>query len=283
MPKAAPPPVADPDLSHIAEPLRHLAVPIGTLVPDASNARRHDEKNIAAIKASLSRWGQRLPLVVQKQGMIVRAGNGRLQAAKDLGWTHVAALVVEESEVEAVAFAIADYRTGELASWEDEALAKLLGSLPGDLAEVAGFSDEDLADLMDGLAPDTVEEDDTPEPRKTAATRPGDLWLLGDHRLLCGDSTKLEEVRRVMNGEKAALVATDPPYLVDYTGERVGDSGKDWSGTYHEIDIQDADGFFRSLFKNVLEVLAPHAAIYAWHAHKRQAIIAGMTTSRSSG
>ncbi|MCC6678139.1 MAG: DNA modification methylase [Phycisphaerales bacterium] len=262
-----------PECTHIAEPLRYLAVPIGSLVPDASNARRHDEKNVAAIKASLSRWGQRLPLVVQKQGMVVRAGNGRLLAARELGWTHVAALVVEESEVEAVGYAIADNRTGELATWDDEALAKLLESLPGDLAEVAGFSDEDLADLIDGLAPEAVEEDDAPEPRKTAATRPGDLWLLGEHRLLCGDSTKIDDVRRVMNGKKAALVATDPPYLVDYTGERVGDSGKDWSATYREIDIKDADGFFRSVFKNALEVIAPHAAIYCWHAHKRQATI----------
>jgi len=266
--------IAAPEFIHIAEPLRHLAVPIGSLVPDASNARRHDEKNVAAIKASLARWGQRLPLVVQKQGMVVRAGNGRLLAAKELGWTHVAVLVVDESEVEAVGYAIADNRTSELASWDDEALAKLLDSLPEGLAEVAGFSDEDLAELMDGLAPEVVDEDEAPEPRKTAATRPGDLWLLGDHRLLCGDSTRLEDVRCVMNGEKAALVSTDPPYLVDYTGERVGDSGKDWSATYHDIDVKDADGFFRSLFKNVLEVIAPHAAIYCWHAHKRQATIA---------
>jgi DNA modification methylase len=72
-----------------------------------------------------------------------------------------------------------------------------------------------------------------------------------------------------MGGEKAALVATDPPYLVDYTGERPNDSGKDWTDTYREIDIEDADGFFRAVFKNVLEVLGSKAAIYCWHAHKR--------------
>jgi DNA modification methylase len=97
--------------------------------------------------------------------------------------------------------------------------------------------------------------------------------VLGDHRLLCGDSTTPEDVERVMAGEKAKLVATDPPYLVDYTGERPNDSGKDWTATYREIDITDADGFFRSVFENVLRVVAPKAAIYCWHAHKRSGLI----------
>src|SRR6185369_10855580 len=99
---------------HIAPPLRSLALPIASLNLDPANARTHDEANLAAIKGSLSRFGQRLPLVVQQQGMIVRAGNGRLMAAKELGWTHVAAVVVDESEVEATAYAIADNRSGEL-------------------------------------------------------------------------------------------------------------------------------------------------------------------------
>jgi DNA modification methylase len=79
------------------------------------------------------------------------------------------------------------------------------------------------------------------EPPAVAIAKTGDLWSLGEHRLLCGDSTSLEDVHRVMRRDKAALVATDPPYLVDYTGERPNDSGKDWTATYREIDIQDAD------------------------------------------
>ena len=90
-----------------------------------------------------------------------------------------------------------------------------------------------------------------------------------EHKLLCGDSTKPEDVRRMMGGEKAQLMATDPPYLVNYTGERPNDSGKDWTNHYHEVDVPDADDFFRKLFTNALDVLGPGAAIYCWHAHKR--------------
>jgi DNA modification methylase len=270
MPQDAP---AVHSLDPIALPLRALALPIASLTVDPANARTHDEKNLAAIKGSLSRFGQRLPLVVQKQGMIVRAGNGRVMAAKALGWTHIACVVVDESEVEATAYAIADNRTSELAEWDDDALAKLLESLPDDALAATGFSDTDLKDLLDKLAPDTVEEDEVPEVQKVTVSRRGDLWLLGEHKLLCGDSTIAPDVRRLMNGQMAALCATDPPYLVDYTGERPNDSGKDWSATYREVDIKDADGFFRSVFTNILSVLAPHAALYCWHAHKRQALI----------
>lgn len=112
------------------------------------------------------------------------------------------------------------------------------------------------------------------EPPVVAVTQPGDLWILGKHKLLCGDSTNPACVAQLMGSEKAALVATDPPYLVDYTGERPNDSGKDWTVSYREIDITYADTFFRALFTNVLQVLAPHSAIYCWHAHKRQALIA---------
>src|SRR5690606_38750819 len=131
-------------LDYIAAPLRPLALPLDSLTLDPANARTHDQKNLSAIKGSLSRFGQRLPLVVQKQGMIVRAGNGRVMAARELGWTHLACVVVDESEVEATAFAIADNRSAELAEWDDEALARLLESLPADLFASTGFDTDDL-------------------------------------------------------------------------------------------------------------------------------------------
>ena len=142
-----------------------------------------------------------------------------------------------------------------------------------------GYSTADIDELLAELKGDEEQELEDPgpgEPPESPVSRAGDLWVLGEHRLLCGDSTALEDVRRVMAGEQAALCATDPPYLVDYTGERPNDSGKDWSRDYREVEIQDAEGFFRSTFENVLSVLAPHAAIYCWHAHKRQALLASV-------
>jgi ParB-like chromosome segregation protein Spo0J len=141
--------------AYIAESLRKLAVPIDTLTLDPSNARKHGERNLDAIVRSLDRFGQRVPIVVQQQGMVVRAGNGRVLAAQKLGWTHIAAVVVDESSVDATAFAIADNRTAELAEWDDETLASLLQSLPDDAQLAAGFDDDELGELMKSLEPQT--------------------------------------------------------------------------------------------------------------------------------
>ena len=204
--------------AYIAEGLRHLAVPIETLVPDAANARRHGSRNMEAIKASLARWGQRQPIVVQRKGMVVRAGNGRLEAAKAIGWTHIAAVVVDDESADAVAFAIADNRTAELAEWDTETLATLLDTLPQEVKVDTGFTDADLAEMLNDLTP-TITEDTVLEPPVDPITKPGDLWLLGDHRLLCGDSTKADDVERLMAGAKADMLVSDPPYGVSYVGK----------------------------------------------------------------
>jgi ParB-like chromosome segregation protein Spo0J len=151
------------DLAYIAEPLRPLAVPIESLSLDPANVRKHDERNLGAIAASLSRWGQRFPIVVQRQGMVVRAGNGRLVAAKSLGWKHIAAVVVDESSVEATAFAIADNRTAELAEWDNEGLAALLQSMDKDMQEVAGFNAGDLDALLAEMDVFNASEVEPPE------------------------------------------------------------------------------------------------------------------------
>ena len=202
-----------PDLSHIAEALRPLAIPCSSLNPDPDNARLHSEENIEAIMKSLAEFGQDQPLVVQKQGMIVRKGNGRLQAARRLGWKWIAAFVVDEDDVRAVARAIADNRTAELATWDEEKLAQLLQSIRevGEMdLEVTGFSQADI----DQLLPLDIPEDEVPEPPDEPTTRPGDLWILGTHRLLCGDSSKPEEVDQLLDGAQIHLVNTDPPYGV---------------------------------------------------------------------
>jgi len=138
------------DLSYIHESLKHLAIPVADLTPDPKNARKHDRRNLDAIKASLEKFGMRQPIIVQKQGMIVRAGNGRLQVAQELGWSHLPALVVDESEAEAVAFAIADNRTAELAEWDWEVLKENLQLLQDGSLEtpLVGFSEDEVAVLF---------------------------------------------------------------------------------------------------------------------------------------
>ena len=232
-----------------------------------------------AIKGSLSRFGQAEPLVVQKSTGVVIGGNGRLVAMKELGWTECDVVQLDVDGLDATALGIALNRSSDLAESNPIVLAKLLDELRAeDSLDGVGYSGDDIDSLLEEIQAgidleQDVEQDEVPAPPEIATTRTCDLWLLGDHRLLCGDSTSLEDVRRVMDGDQAAIGSFDPPYLVDYTGERPNDSGKDWSGSYKEIDIKDADGFFRCVFANVLEVLAPNAAIYCWHAHKRQGAI----------
>ncbi|MCC6677876.1 MAG: ParB N-terminal domain-containing protein [Phycisphaerales bacterium] len=253
---------------------------IDSIKPYDRNPRKNDAA-VEHVARSIRLYGFRQPLVVDKDGVIV-VGHTRLKAAASLGMTQVPVHVATDLTPEqAKAYRLADNRSAEIAQWDDELLAaelEQLRSLDVDLSSL-GWDPDELEALLAPAGGEVTDPDDLPEAPAAgnAVTRPGDLWLLGGpggHRLLCGNSTRLADVQRVMNGKRAALVATDPPYLVDYTGERVGDSGKDWSDVYHEVEIEDAEGFFRSLFKNILEVIAPHAAIYCWHAHKRQATIA---------
>ena len=249
--------------------LEPLLVPVEDLHLDAANARVHPEKNITAIQRSLDRYGQHRPAVATKDG-IVRIGNGMVDAARIMGWGWIAAIYVDESDIESTGRAIADNRTAELASWDNDSLLKSLRLFEEDENALlaTGFGVDDLRELMGEPEPTGVDPGPG-DPPAEAVTKKGDIWILGDHRLLCGDSTKLEDVLRVMDGAKARLCTTDPPYLIDYTGERPNNSGKDWSSRYHESDIKDADGFFRSAFTHVLEVLGPKGAIYCWYAHKR--------------
>jgi DNA modification methylase len=201
-------------------------VPIESVSLDPANTRKHGARNLDAIKASLQAFGQQHPIIVDSRG-IVLAGNGRLMAAKALGWTHIEIIQTELEGSEAVAFAIADNRTAELAEWDSEALATTLAALQNDEEFdhlVAGFTDAEIEALVNGAAGLVeVHEDDVPEPPAEPITKPGDLWVLGGHRLLCGDSTKAEDVARLMGGERADLCFTSPPYANQRTYTKEGD------------------------------------------------------------
>lgn len=241
--------------------MRAELVPIDSLTFDPSNVRKHGEQNLATIKASLNRFGQQNPIVVDANG-VVRAGNGTLMAAKALGWKEIAVVRSTLAGSEATAYAIADNRTAELAEWDDDALKQTLAALQiedEDLALATGFDAKEI-DAM--LAPDEVTEDEVPEPPADPITKPGDLWLLGDHRLLCGDSTKAEDVKRLMAGNMADLMLTDPPYNVDYTG-----------GTKDALKIsndsmadQDFRKFLVSCFGEAFIALKQGASFYVFHA-----------------
>jgi len=216
---------------------------------DPANARRHPDENMAAITASLQRFGQAEPLVVQRDSGRVIGGNGRLAAMRELGWTECDVVELEVDDLQATALGIALNRTAESAEWDEETLARLLQELrEEDALDGVGCTEEDIDALLDELGDDeqTNEIDDPgpEEPPEEPVSRPGDLWILGDHRLLCGDSTKAEDLERLMDGETAALLASDPPYCVKYTGaDRPEGSGKDWSHVYREVDIADLGEF----------------------------------------
>ena len=203
-------------------PMKAELVPIDSLTFDPSNVRKHGEQNLATIKASLNRFGQQKPIVVDANG-VVRAGNGTLAAAKALGWKEIAVVRSTLAGSEATAYAIADNRTAELAEWDEDALAETLSALQCEdeaLLDAAGFDSAELSKMIDGMA--EVTEDEVPEPPAEPITKPGDLWLLGEHRLLCGNSTTEEEVARLMDGAKADLCFTSPPYAL---GKSVSLSG----------------------------------------------------------
>lgn len=204
----------------ISDNLKPLTVPLDSVKLDPKNARKHPDKNLKAIKDSLKLYGQRKPIVVNSRTGIIEAGNGLYQAAKALGWKEIAVVSVDDDEAKAQAYAIMDNRSAELAEWDLPVLKDGLESLDDgsrDLEEWVGFTEKEIEDLMtqahqpkDGL----TDDDAVPEP-KEAISKPGDLWILGDHRVLCGDSTKPEDVARLMNGERADCILTDPPYGID--------------------------------------------------------------------
>jgi DNA modification methylase len=185
---------------------------IKDLIPDPRNARTHDDKNLKAIAGSLEKFGQRKPIVVTTDGVIL-AGNGTVAAARTLGWSLIDVVVAPEDwdEATAKAFALADNRSAELAEWDTSVLASQLVELDSEGWDVTALG-------FDLPEPEISENEETeiPEPPIDPKTKLGDVYQLGRHRLMCGDSTDLASVGKLMDGTKAALVFTDPPYGVEY-------------------------------------------------------------------
>ncbi|HET8778249.1 MAG TPA: DNA methyltransferase, partial [Candidatus Limnocylindria bacterium] len=273
-------------------------VPIESVHPDPANVRLHDARNLEAIKGSLARFGQQKPIVVDKHGTI-RAGNGTYAAARALGWTEIDIVESELEGVEATAYSIADNRTSDLSSFDEPALAKLLEELQAeDALDGVGYSDEDLSALIAGLTNEVPEvlEDAVPGLPDAAVTRLGDVWVLGPHRLMCGDSASVDDVDRLLGGAAIHLVNTDPPYNVKVeprSNNAIAAGLSSFTTTHHQgLDLarhpgkaqptheklrpkdrplandflpeEEFDRLLRAWFGNVARVLLPGRAFYVW-------------------
>lgn len=253
-------------------------VPTARLVLNPESVRDNDAA-VPHLVESIKKFGLVVPIVV-KRSMQVISGNARIKAARILGLPEMLVRWFDGSDADAAAYAITDNRVRDFSTWNEQALADLLAKLKvEDEGLPPGYTDEDLAALLAKLKAEAkgLGEDETPrvEPGPSA-TRVGDIWMLGDHRLLCGDSTNPDDVARVLGGDRVALLATDPPYAVDYDGKnrpgkRNGRSGgKDWSAVYNETQITDYEAFMNLVFAATLPHLLPRAPIYVWHAHTQQ-------------
>jgi DNA modification methylase len=189
---------------------------IADLTPDPQNARQHDDKNLKAIMGSLKEFGQRKPIVINEAGVIV-AGNGTVEAAKRLGWLDIEVVRVpaDWTQDQVKAFALADNRTAELATWNSDVLNQQLDEL-----EQAGFEVADWGFETPEVPIVDVEtfEDEVPDFLDLPETELGDVWKLGEHTLVCGDSTDANVLKLALDSELADCVFTDPPYNVAYEG-----------------------------------------------------------------
>ncbi|MDP9367739.1 MAG: ParB N-terminal domain-containing protein, partial [Chloroflexota bacterium] len=245
------------------------AIPLSCLLPDPRNARKHSDRNLAQIEQAIQEVGAARSIVVDEAGVIL-AGNATVQAAMQAGLTRVRVVEADGTELVAVRrsgltseqkcrLALHDNRAAELAEWDTDVLASLADEMdlsalgePDELADLLASGEASPADLLG-------DPDEVPPLPAVPITQPGDLWLLGQHRLLCGDATKAEDLQRLMAEDVAACLWTDPPYGVNYQG------GTSDALTIANDDPQGLEGLLHSSFANVQEVLAPGAPFYVAH------------------
>lgn len=255
--------------------------PVDRLRPYDRNARTHSPDQVAKIAASLAEFGFVNPILVDSTDGII-AGHGRLMAARKLGLSEVPVIVLDHlTDAQRRAYILADNKLAELAGWDVDLLAAELTDLEaeGFDLEVAGFSDEEIAALCDdgvfptggatggtGQSQPTEPQqppaqvnreglDDNPEPPPVPVTRTGDVWILGAHRVMCGDSTNARDVARLMNGQKATLLHADPPYGM----------GKEAEGVANDNLRGGAlDGFQLDWWGAFRPHLTPNASAYIW-------------------
>jgi DNA modification methylase len=243
-----------------------VAWPVDKLIPYARNARTHSEEQVAQIAASIAEFGWTNPILVGAGGILI-AGHARLLAARKLGMTEVPVILLDQlTETQCRALVVADNQLAiSGAAWNEEMLRVELQALQEDKfdLDLLGFTDEELDHLLqepDHLSSGQTDEDAAPEPSESLITHFGDVWLLGKHRLLCGDATVLSDVEKVLAAGQADMVFCDPPYNVNY-----GATMKDrLRGNKREIANDNlGDGFERFMYDACVNILAvTNGAVY---------------------
>ncbi len=257
-------------------------VALGSISPDPANTRKHSRRNLDAIKASLRRFGQQKPIVVDAKG-IVLAGNGTLAAATELGWSEIQIVRTALAGVDATAFGIADNRSAELAEW-DEKLGDVLAALKAEdfpLPEI-GFDEADLAQLAGEPPPSDADAepqiDKAEELRVKWGVELGQVWQLGEHRIACGDSTSAETVKRLLGEEKPHLMVTDPPYGVEYDANWRNEAmpNKNDANRRKDDTVRAVGKVFNDDKADWREAWAlfPGDVAYVWHAGNKAHLVA---------
>jgi DNA modification methylase len=260
--------------------------PIERPIPYGSNPRSVPESAIEKVAASLQEFGWRQPIVVDTGGVII-VGHTRLLAARRLGLAQVPIHVARDlTAAQAKSYRLMDNRSAQETSWDPELLPIELEALLSMQVDPAltGFSNEEIAALLSKPTEGLTDPDEIPEVPEEPISKPGDQWILGNHRLLCGDSTKAEDVIMVMDGKRASLMATDPPYLVGYDGGNHPQTwGKDGEPITSEektrhwdsyIDREHAVGLYRDFLCAAIEhALIERPLIYQWFGMMRIEVV----------
>lgn len=240
---------------------------IDELIPYANNARTHSKDQINKLRSSLREFGFINPILIDKDYNIL-AGHGRVMAAREEGIKEVPCVLVEHlTEAQKKAYILADNRLAMDAGWDDEMLAlelENLKELDFDM-DLTGFDAAEIDELFSNIHDKDVQDDDFDVDAALAEepiSKQGDIWLLGRHRLICGDSTKAEIYEKLMEGKKANLCVTDPPYNVNYT------AGSENERKIKNDNMEDKNfyEFLLASFKNIFNSLDDGAAAYIFHA-----------------
>jgi DNA modification methylase len=236
---------------------------IDSLIPYVKNSRTHSDQQVAQIAASIKEFGFTNPVLLDENGGIV-AGHGRVMAARKLKLDEVPTITLGWlTDTQRRAYVIADNKLALNAGWDDEMLRLELGEL-GDLGfdlDLTGFSADEIAALMpEQIEPGLTDEDEAPEIPETPVTVLGDVWILGKHRLMCGDSTSIDAVEKLMAGDKADVLFTDPPYGINFKPQR---------GTHDiilndNLDSAEFDDFLDGVFGAALAVMKPDTYAFVW-------------------